>query len=207
MNFFRRLVIILVLLGGSGLLVVYSGIQIMYAHRIVASESVSSRPVALVFGSSVKSRKPNSILQERLDTAAALYSAGKVKKMLLSGDNRTVDYNEPQAMKVYLMSKGVPEGDLILDHAGRRTYDSCYRARYIFNLNSVIIVTQTFHLPRALYLCDALGLDAMGIAADEEYPIAWWQGYIREVPATIQAWIDITFRKPLPLLGKPEKVF
>ncbi len=186
---------------------VYIGIQTLYAKRIVASESIIPRSVALVLGSSVKSRKPNIVLKERLDMAAALYAAGKVKKLILSGDNRTVDYNEPQAMKVYLVSIGVPENDLILDHAGRRTYDSCYRARYIFNLDSVIIVTQAFHLPRALYLCNTLGIDAIGIAADQDDSQRWWLGYIREVPATIQAWIDVTVRKPVPLLGKPEKVF
>ena len=80
MNFFRRIVTILVLLGGSGLLTVYIGIQTFYASRIVASESIASRSVVLVLGSSVKSRKPNTVLKERLDMAAALYSHGKVKK-------------------------------------------------------------------------------------------------------------------------------
>jgi SanA protein len=193
--------------GVSGLLAVYIVIQTTSAWRVASFESVDPRPVALVLGSSVKSRKPNTILQERLDTAIRLYGAGKVKKMILSGDNRTIDYNEPQAMKTYLLGRGIPEGDLILDHAGRRTYDSCYRARDVFHLSSIMIVTQNFHLPRALYLCNALGLDAVGVASDEEYPERWWFSYLREVPATIGAWIDITIKKPTPLLGKPEKVF
>ena len=207
MHTLNRVLSVIFIVGALGLFGVYCIIQSTNAWRVSTSESVTPRPVILVLGSSVKGRKPNSILEERLDTAFQLYGRKMAQKIILSGDNRAVDYNEPQAMKEYLMKKGIPEADLILDHAGRRTYDSCYRARDIFNLTSIIIVTQTFHLSRALYLCNALGVDAVGVAADQGHPERWWIGYIREVPATIQAWIDITFWKPLPLLGKPEKVF
>lgn len=185
----------------------YGAIQREFQSRIFSFESVAARPSALVLGASVKSRKPNSALQERLDMATLLYESGKVKKLVLSGDNRTIEYNEPQAMKDYLIEKGIPEHDLVLDYAGRRTYDSCYRARDIFHLDSVIIVTQDFHLPRALYLCNTLGIDAIGVAADTQYSIRWFGWYLREIPATLQAWIDINFRKPIPVLGNPEKVF
>ncbi|MDP2630472.1 MAG: ElyC/SanA/YdcF family protein, partial [Candidatus Uhrbacteria bacterium] len=153
-----------IVVAGIGFLAVYVLIQSTYAWRIDSIESVTPRPVVLVLGSSVKGRKPNSILEERLDAASRLYDRKAAKKIILSGDNRTIDYNEPQAMKEYLVDKGIPEADLILDHAGRRTYDSCYRARNIFDVDSVIIVTQTFHLPRALYLCNALGVNAVGVA-------------------------------------------
>lgn len=188
-------------------LVPYIVIQSTFSQRIISSELLDHRPVALVLGASVRGRKPNTILKERLDTAARLFASGTIQKLILSGDNRTIDYNEPQAMKDYLVEQGIPEQVLILDHAGRRTYDSCYRARDIFQLDSVIIVSQTFHLPRALYLCNTLGIDAIGIAADAEHPERWWFSYIREIPATIQAWLDILFVKPTPVLGNPEKVF
>lgn len=203
----NRLLAVIFIVGTLGLLGVYTVIQSTSAWRVSAIESVAPRPVILVLGSSVKGRKPNTILEERLNTAFQLYDRKMAQKIILSGDNRAVDYNEPQAMKEYLMKKGISEADLILDHAGRRTYDSCYRARDIFNLTSIIIVTQTFHLSRALYLCNSLGVDAVGVAADQGHPEKWWASYLREVPATIQAWIDIVFRKPTPLLGKPEKVF
>ncbi|MBI4599348.1 YdcF family protein [Candidatus Uhrbacteria bacterium] len=200
-----RFLLIIIILLTAAVFGIYGGIQYTYSKRIA---SFNGGPdVALVLGASVKSRKPNSVLQERLDAALKLYRAGTIKKLLLSGDNRTVEYNEPQAMKEYLMEKGIPERDLVLDHAGRRTYDSCYRAKEIFQLDSALIVTQGFHLPRALYLCNRLGMNAVGVAADTGHPARWFGSSIREIPATIQAWIDITFRKPTPLLGKHEKVF
>ena len=201
MNTLNRLFAGIFLVGALGFLGVYGVIQRTSAWRVSTSESVGPRSALLVLGSSVKGRKPNSILEERLDMAFQLYDRAMAKKIILSGDNRTIDYNEPQAMKEYLVQKGIPEADLILDHAGRRTYDSCYRARDIFGIDSLIIVTQTFHLPRALYLCNALGVDAVGVAADQGHPERWWASYLREVPATIQAWIDVTVRKPVPLLG------
>ena len=98
-----------------------------------------------------------------MDTAAQLYFSGKVEKLLMSGDNRFVDYNEPEAMRQYARSLGVPEEAIVLDYAGRRTYDTCYRARDIFGVQSAILVTQNFHLPRALFTCNALGIRATGV--------------------------------------------
>ncbi|MBI4253247.1 YdcF family protein [Candidatus Uhrbacteria bacterium] len=204
-----RFLLIIITLFAAAVFGTYASIQYTYSKRIVSFDGVPDPvpDVALVLGASIKSRKPNSVLQERLDIAAQLYEAGKIKKLLLSGDNRTVDHNEPQAMKEYLMEKGIPEQDMVLDHAGRRTYDSCYRAKEIFQIESALIVTQGFHLPRALYLCNRLGIEALGVAADTQYPMRWLQSYIREIPATIRGWIDITLLKPTPVLGNPEKVF
>lgn len=186
---------------------IYISVQRTVAPRILSLRSVEPRPIGLVLGASVKAGMPNRVLQERLDMAMILYHEGKVKKLILSGDNRTVDHNEPEAMKRYLLEKGIPEEDMILDYAGRRTYDSCFRSKEVFGIESLIIITQDFHLPRALYLCNSIGVDAVGIAADTNYPVQWFDSYFREVPATIQAWIDIVFRKPVPVLGNPEKVF
>jgi len=184
-------------------------VQSVYRSRIIQGESISDeRPVALVLGAGLKSRRPNAVLADRLETAKSLYRAGKVKKLVLSGDNRAIDYNEPQAMRQYLVDAGIPEGDLILDYAGRRTYDSCYRLRDVFGQHRAVIVTQSFHLPRALYLCNKLGVDTIGVSADRGKGVWWWSGdYLREIPASISAWLDIVFFKPLPILGKPEKVF
>ncbi len=100
---------------------------------------------------------PPRYLQDRVQTAANLYFAGKVEKLLMSGDNRFVDYNEPAVMRKVALSLGVPEEAIVLDYAGRRTYDTCYRAKAIFGVTEAILVTQAFHLPRAIYLCNRLG--------------------------------------------------
>lgn len=198
---------------GAGLLIIVGTViiafivQRSYRSSIFAVEQSPSRPVALVLGASVKSGQPNTVLEDRLIIAKKLYDEGKVKKLILSGDNRAIEHNEPEAMKRFLLARGVPEQDLILDYAGRRTYDSCYRLKHIFLQDSVIIVTQQFHLPRALYLCNNLGVDAVGVRADQHASIMWWDGYIREFPASLLAWFDINIWKPVPILGKVEKVF
>ena len=112
-------------------------------------------------------------------------------------------------MQAYALSQGVPEEDLILDYAGRRTYDSCYRAKHIFGLNEIIVVTQSYHLPRAVFLCQHSDLDAVGVAVEQSQYIRarylFWN--IREVFATAVAWADVLFFKPLPILGEPEPIF
>ena len=99
----------------------------------------------------------SAILYDRVAAAADLYRAGIVQKLLLSGDNRTFDYNEPGARRRTALTLGVADADITLDYAGRSTYDTCYRAHAIFGLNEAILVTQRFHLSRAITLCDALG--------------------------------------------------
>lgn len=182
-------------------------VQFSYRRSIFTSESSSSKPVALVLGASLRSKQPNTVLEDRLVIAKTLYNKGKVKKIILSGDNRAIEYNEPEAMKRFLLAKGIPEQDLILDYAGRRTYDSCYRLKHIFQQDSAMIVTQQFHLPRALYLCNNLGVDAVGVRADQHPSIMWWDEYVREFPASLLAWLDVNIIKPVPILGKVEKVF
>jgi SanA protein len=138
-----------------------------------------------------------------METAIELYEAGQVHKLLLTGDNRFADYNEPAAMARYARARGVPAEDLVLDYAGRRTYDSCYRAGAIFGLKKAVLVTQAFHLPRALYTCDRLGLEVVGVVADRHRYIRtpWYQ--LRELFALSRAWLDLNLLRPLPVLGEP----
>jgi SanA protein len=148
-------------------------------------------------------------LQDRVETGAELYFAGKVEKLLMSGDNSTEYYDEPGAMLEYALSLGVPEEDIILDFAGRRTYDSCYRAKAIFGVDDLIVVTQAFHLPRALLLCNTLGVNATGVPADDaNYRLRsytyWW---VREIFASIKAYWDVLIEHPTPILGPPEPIF
>jgi SanA protein len=173
-------------------------------------DSVDNIPVVMVPGAGLlRDGTPSSPLRDRLDAAAKLYKDGKVQKILLTGDNRFENYNEPGAMQRYLIEKGIPESDLVLDYAGRRTYDSCYRAKEIFGLHEIIVVTQAYHLPRMTFLCAELGLKTEGLPVEQSQYIRqrflFWN--FREVFATLAAYWDIYIAKPLPVLGNPEPIF
>ncbi len=173
-------------------------------------DSVDNIPVVMVPGAGLlRDGTPSSPLRDRLDAAAKLYKEGKVQKILLTGDNRFENYNEPGAMQRYLIEKGIPESDLVLDYAGRRTYDSCYRAKEIFGLHEIIVVTQAYHLPRMTFLCAELGLKTEGLPVEQSQYIRqrflFWN--FREVFATLAAYWDIYIAKPLPVLGNPEPIF
>jgi SanA protein len=212
-KFLKRFFITLFLLGavGAALIVAFNvWLSAVYAARIY--ESVAAMPaedqprIAIVFGAGLtRSGEPTAVLYDRVATAVELYQRGLVDKLLLSGDNRFENYNEPEAMRRTAIKLGVPDEDLVLDYAGRRTYDSCYRAREIFGVNRAILVTQAFHLERALYLCDALGIESVGVMADRRNYAGgaqtWW--LVREAIATVGAWIDVNVTQPMPVLGDP----
>lgn len=178
--------------------------------RRTTVEAAPKAPVAIVFGAGLqRNGTPSAILRDRVETAAELYHAGKVEKLLMSGDNRFVDYNEPGAMHDYAVALGVPEEDIVLDYAGRRTYDTCYRARHIFGIRQAILITQDFHQTRAIFTCNNLGVQSTGVPAEvRRYgrrSYAYW--YLREVPATSVALWEVFVSRPLPVLGKPEPIF
>jgi SanA protein len=178
-------------------------------NKTYGETDVPTRRVAIVFGAGLtRSGEATPVLKDRVDTAARLYFSGKAEKLLMSGDNRFVEYNEPEAMRQYALSLGVPNQDIVLDYAGRRTYDTCYRAKEIFGIKEAILVTQPFHLARALFLCNALGLDGVGVEANNRVylkrSLFYWNA--RELPATVTAFADVLTR-PLPVLGKPEPIF
>lgn len=181
-----------------------------YERAIVPLAEAPVERVAIVFGAGLtRSGRVTVVLYDRVATAAELYHAGKVDRLLLSGDNRSVDYNEPGAMAAAARELGVPEADLVQDFAGRSTYDTCYRAAAIFGLTRAILVTQSFHLPRALFLCDALGLASVGVSADRrvyrERVLTFWN--FREVFATAAAWWEVAVARPTPILGEPIPIF
>jgi SanA protein len=168
-------------------------------------QAVPPAGVALVLGAGLwADGSPTPALYDRVATAVDLYKAGKVRKLLMSGDNRFEWYNEPEAMRQLALRLGVPDEDIVLDYAGRRTYDSCYRAREIFEVKQAVLVTQRFHLDRALYLCDAMGIQSVGAVADRRTytpPYAqWW--WLRETPAMVSAWLDVHLLHPQPVLGE-----
>ena len=194
----------LIALVTPGFLKVWIGRQVQ-AYIYTSPQQVPPAGVALVLGAGLwRNGTPTPVLYDRVATAVDLYKAGKVKKLLMSGDNRIVTHNEPAAMQQLALDLGVPAEDIVLDYAGRRTYDSCYRAREIFEVEQVIVVTQRFHLDRAIYLCQSLGLEAKGVTADRRAyrPIQqrWWN--IRETAALVNAWLDIHVLQPVPVLGE-----
>lgn len=173
-------------------------------------DDVPVRRVAVVFGAEVKrDGTPSVVLKDRVETAVDLYKSGKVEKLLMSGDNRFEDYNEPESMRQYALTLGMPDSDIVLDYAGRRTYDTCYRAKEIFGVDSAILVTQGFHMPRSLFLCNAFGIDAVGVKSEKYYYLKRlrliWN--TRELLATVQSVLDVYLLKPLPVLGEPEPIF
>jgi len=177
--------------------------------RIFAASEVPPAPVAIVFGAGLtRSGGPSAVLSDRIETAAELYHTGKVQKLLMSGDNRFVEYNEPGAMREYAIGLGVAENDIVLDFAGRRTYDTCYRARHIFGIQEAVLVTQSFHITRAVYTCNNLGVTSNGVRAEvRRYgrrSITFWT--LREIPATSVALWEVWVSRPLPVLGKPEPI-
>jgi len=183
----------------------------LYARgRMYTVSDAPLRRVAIVFGAGLWSNgTATPILYDRVQTAAELYLAGKVEKILMSGDNRFVDYNEPAVMREVALSFGVPETAIVLDYAGRRTYDTCYRAKAIFGVTEAILVTQAFHLPRAIYTCNHLGVDSVGVDADQRVyhksSMLYWN--LRELLATTNAIWEVNIKHPVPVLGDPEPIF
>jgi SanA protein len=196
--------------GSAAVIILARTVTALVAWNKTYGESdVPARRVAIVFGAGLtRSGEATPILKDRVDTGARLYFSGKAEKLLMSGDNRFVEYNEPEAMRQYALSLGVPDKDIVLDYAGRRTYDSCYRAKEIFGVREAILVTQKFHLARALFLCNALGLDGVGVEANNraylKRSLLFWN--LRELPATVTAFADVLTR-PQPVLGDPEPIF
>ena len=207
---FLKILIILAVLGLL-ILIISRLVTGLYARpKTYTAADVPTRRVAIVFGAGLwRDGTATPVLHDRVETAADLFFAGKVERLLMSGDNRFVDYNEPAVMRTLALELGVPEGAIVLDYAGRRTYDTCYRAKAVFGVTGAILVTQAFHLPRSLYLCNQLGVDSVGVDADlrvyRKSSLLYWN--IRELLATAAALWDVNIGHPVPVLGDPEPIF
>ena len=185
-------------------------VDLTTAPQIFKLDQPPSSRVAIVYGAGLyRDGTPTPVLRDRVATAAELYFTGRVTKILMSGDNRFEYYNEPGAMKAYAMELGVPDDAIVLDYAGRRTYDTCFRAKAIFGLDEAILVTQRFHLPRAIFTCNNLGLRVSGVEADrrvyQRRSLVSWS--VRETFATFVAVWEVYVSHPTPVLGDPEPIF
>jgi SanA protein len=169
--------------------------------RMYASISdVPARTVVIVPGAAIlRSGALSAVFLDRANAAIVLYQAGKAQKILVSGDNGTVEHNEVDPARKYLMSQGIPEADVYLDHAGFDTYSTMYRAREIFGVSSAIVATQSFHLPRSLYIARSLGIDAVGYRSDNVHLLA--RNEVRESLARIKAVWDVVIHRSPKFLG------
>lgn len=208
--------LVLLLLGVLSIFLLNNKIKSATQPAIYHSlEKVPNKHTVIVLGASVKSNGNLSVmLRDRVESALLLYNKGKVKRFLLSGDNGEANYNEPRAMKKYLIERGVAENHIYLDYAGFDTYDSMYRAKAIFEVDEAIIVTQGFHLPRAVFLSQEMGLNYIGYRGDkrvyqhEDYNIK------RELLANVKAYLELAFRKEptylgakIPIKGPPQSSY
>ncbi len=196
-------------LGLAGVAVVACSVAFVRAAargHLFSEQDVPAAPVALVLGAAVlPDGTPSPFLAGRLDVATRLFTAGKVQVILVSGDNLAPEYNEPDAMRRYLIEAGVPAAKVVADYAGFDTYDSCARAKRIFNVSDLIVVTQGYHLPRAVATCRRLGLKASGVGDEgaRRYTRAWRKGAVRDQLACVKTVLDLVTQRD-PILGYAE---
>ena len=194
------------LVGAAGAILPAVWVYSTNQDRIYEDPSkVPAMPVAIVFGAGLKpDGSPSPMLADRVDAAVGLYKAGKVGRILMSGDNSRVTYSEVGAMQRRAISEGVPENLINLDDSGLRTYDSCYRAAVVFGIHRAVLVTQRYHLPRALFLARSFGIEAVGLAAGQDEYNNQLYFDLRELAAQSVAWYDVNLIRPTPSnLGTP----
>ncbi|CAM5496392.1 hypothetical protein SALBM135S_06255 [Streptomyces alboniger] len=160
--------------------------------------------VAVVFGAGLWKGEPSPYLAHRLDAAAELYRAGRIEVVLVTGDNSREEYDEPDAMRAYLKKHGVPDRRIVSDYAGFDTWDSCVRAKKIFGVDRAVLISQGFHIRRAVALCDAAGVSSYGVGVDAEHDATWYYGGTRELFAAGKAALDAVFRPDPHFLGPRE---
>lgn len=195
--FLAALIAVAVFVGINALMV---GLEQRYMYADISD--VPERAVVVVPGAAVlRSGALSAVFLDRANAAIELYKAGKAQKILVSGDNSTVEHNEVDPARKYLVGQGIPEGDIYLDHAGFDTYSTMYRAQEIFGVDSAIVATQSFHLPRSLFLAHSLGIDAVGYRADNVHLLA--RNEVRESLARIKAVIDVVSKRIPKFLGEP----
>ncbi|MEU3019629.1 ElyC/SanA/YdcF family protein [Nocardiopsis sp. NPDC007018] len=185
----------------------FAGVLASTSAQRYSVDTVPDRPVAVVLGAGVRpDGRPSLLLAQRLDLAAELYENGSVRAVLVTGDNGVEHYSETDTMRDYLVAAGIPGDRVVGDHAGFSTWDSCVRAREVFGVREATVVTQEFHLPRAVRLCRAAGIDAVGVGAASmrERGPATVYGWAREVPAAVAALGTMVFRPDPRFLGDYE---
>ena len=174
-------------------------------NRIITADEAAeleNTDCVLILGAGVRNGSPTPMLRDRLITGISLYESGAVPKIIMSGDHGREDYDEVNVMKSYAVENGVPDSDVFMDHAGFSTYDSIYRAKAVFEADSIIIVTQKYHLYRALYIADKLGVNAVGVAADLDDYSGQLKRDLREIAARDKDFFSCLFKPEPKYLGE-----
>lgn len=177
------------------------------SNILAAEDARDHATVAIVFGAGLRrDGAPSDVLRDRLRVAADLYNAGAITTIVVSGDNRFENYDEPTAMQNALVNTfGIPVENIVVDYAGRRTYDTCARAKELWGVDRAVLVTQAFHLPRALWTCEHLGIDSVGVSATLRAYRGDNQFVAREQLALYKAFIDLYIWPPSYLGGPFER--
>lgn len=173
--------------------------------RIITADEAAeleNTDCVLVLGAGVRDGSPTPMLRDRLITGISLYKSGAAPKIIMSGDHGREDYDEVNVMKSYAVENGVPDGDVFMDHAGFSTYDSVYRAKAVFEADSIIIVTQKYHLYRALYIAERLGVNAVGVSADLDDYSGQLKRDLREIAARDKDFFSCLFKPEPKYLGE-----
>ena len=172
--------------------------------NIVALEEaaeLSDVDCAVILGAGVREGKPTPMLRDRLLVGIDLYKSGAVKKLIMSGDHGSTDYDEVNIMKSFAVDRGVPDEDIFMDHAGFSTYETIYRAREIFEADNIIIVSQKYHLYRALYIAEKLGIKSVGVSADLDTYRGQTKRDLREILARDKDFFKCLFKPKPTYLG------
>jgi vancomycin permeability regulator SanA len=202
---FRRLMVVGLVFGILCLLP-WVGMRFGARSAVVQVADAPKRDVALILGAGITANKrPSTVLQRRIDVGVALYKAGKVRKLLMSGDNSDALYDEVTVMKTAAVNAGIPRDDVLLDYAGFRTLDSCVRLRKVFGQKQALVVSQGFHLARSIHLCRWAGVEVIGVEAiDDRRRSFRVVSTIREVSASLQGWVETHwFGRSAKFLGDP----
>ncbi len=172
--------------------IIYAQFSTRSIRYSFGDQSIPSRQVAIVFGAGIRNNAtPSPLLARRVEAAVKLYNENKVEKIIVSGDNRESDYNEPLVMQRYAESLGVPAADIIRDDLGLDTFDTCRRAKEVFDVESAVLNTQEYHLPRAVVSCRSVGIDAIGHEAENRLGRYNINYVVREIPAMVKASLQI----------------
>ncbi|GAA2801905.1 SanA/YdcF family protein [Streptomyces showdoensis] len=200
----RRRTVQAVMLGAVLALAPATWMHTTTGDRLRTTADVPAQDVGVVFGAGLWKGRPTPYLAHRLDAAAELYRTGKVRVLLVTGDNSRTEYDEPSAMRTYLAARGVPDDKVVSDYAGFDTWDSCVRAKKIFGVDRAVLVTQDFHIKRAVALCGAAGVESYGVGVPEPHDSVWYYGTTRELAAAGKAALDAALRPDPHFLGSRE---
>ncbi len=171
-------------------------VAINFNHITSPNQSIDQKSIIVILGAGINNNEtPTDILKKRLETGAELYNQTN-QTIVVTGDNSKIWHNEPRVMKNYLIRLGIPARDIVEDFGGRRTMDSCYRVKYYFGASNITLVSQAFHLPRARFLCQTVGLNVETKAAQDSGFVTLFWGYMREIPASWSAFVDSIYFQP-----------